>query len=502
MQPSDKQEFATVQRPDRWQAMTGITLGILTLAGLLSLLGRWGYDDPYITFRYARNLLAGHGFVYNVGQRTLSTTAPLYAILLAGLGYLWPDPSGQGLPALSNALSAASVLGSATLLLTWALRRGQKATGMIAAVLLSLFPLLLTTLGAEIGLYLLLIMAGFSAYDRSRLNLAAVALALAAMVRPDGLLAAVALALYHLWRCLRAGSRADCRLAVPWLPVALYIVLVGAWYGGLWLYFGAPWPVTLLVKQQQGQMAISTRFGAGFVDLVRRLGRQPLYRLHGALAVVGLGRVAVKERHWALLLLWTALYFLAYTLLGVSRYFWYYAPLVPAFVVLVAEGAVALLRLIVRLRAPQTLSAGLTGLLLIALLAPLLSGTLGAAWRSDPRLKPYREIGQWLALNTPPQATVGALEVGIIGYYAQRPMVDFAGLIQPEVARRFTADSTYQESAAWAIQNYRPDYVVLHGNGFSYPAESDWFQAAYLPVRQFADQDSLWLTLYRRRTNP
>jgi len=484
---------------DRRQAFTAFGLGILTLIGLVSLLGRWGYDDPYITFRYARNLLAGHGFVYNPGQRTLSTTAPLYALLLAGLDSLWPDPAGHRLPLLSNALSAAALLGSAALLLAWALRRGQKATGMIAALLLSLFPLLLTTFGAESCLYLLLIMAGFSAYDRARLNLAALALALAAMVRPDGLVAGGALALYHLVRCLRPVER---NLAALWPPAVLYAVLLGVWYGGLWLYFGAPLPVTLLVKQQQGEMAISTRFGAGFVDLVRQFGRQPLYWLHGALAGVGLGRVALRDRHWALLLLWTALYFLAYTLLRVSRYFWYYAPLVPAFVLLVAEGMVVLLRLLARLRLPQAVSTGLTGLSLIILIAPLLMGTVEAGWRPDPRLEVYREIGQWLATHTPPQATVGALEVGIIGYYAQRPMVDFAGLIQPDVARRFTSTTTYQESAAWAIQHYRPDYLLLHGDSFAVVAESGWFQADYLAVRQFTSRSSLWLTLYRRRTGP
>ena len=31
-------------------------------------------DDAYITFRYARNILAGNGFVYNTGERVLGTT--------------------------------------------------------------------------------------------------------------------------------------------------------------------------------------------------------------------------------------------------------------------------------------------------------------------------------------------------------------------------------------------------------------------------------------------
>src|SRR5512141_1854778 len=45
-------------------------------------------DDSFITFRYARNLLAGQGFVYNPGERVQGTTTPLYTLLMTGLGAL------------------------------------------------------------------------------------------------------------------------------------------------------------------------------------------------------------------------------------------------------------------------------------------------------------------------------------------------------------------------------------------------------------------------------
>jgi len=53
------------------------------------------------------------------------------------------------------------------------------------------------------------------------------------------------------------------------------------------------------------------------------------------------------------------------------------------------------------------------------------------------------------------------MEVGIIGYYARRPMVDFAGLIQPEVAELLTQDTTYEDAALWAAGKFQPRYVVL-----------------------------------------
>jgi hypothetical protein len=260
--------------------------------------------------------------------------------------------------------------------------------------------------------------------------------------------------------------------------------------------------VTLMVKQQQGEMAISTQFLGGLLDHIRSYGSNPFYWLHAALALVGIRQVIVRARHWIPLLLWTFLYVVAYSVLGVSRYFWYYAPLVPAFVVLVAEGAGALGRGLRGVGLPRLWQIAVTGLLLITLLAPLLLGTLAVAWRPDPRLAVYREIGQWLASHTSETSTIGLLEVGIVGYYAQRPVVDFAGLIQPEVARRFTSTTTYQDAATWTIRSYEPDYVLLHPDLFSEVSDSGWFQVAYVPVRDFASTQGPWLTVYRRSETP
>jgi hypothetical protein len=92
--------------------------------------------------------------------------------------------------------------------------------------------------------------------------------------------------------------------------------------------------------------------------------------------------------------------------------------------------------------------------------------------------------------------------VGIVGYYAQRPMIDFAGLLQPSVALRFSATATYQESTTWAVQTYRPDYVLLAPDSFRSLIESRWFQTTYRPVRDFSNEQTLWLTLYHRGDIP
>ena len=60
---------------------------LLALAARL-IPGARTIDDAYITFRYARNILAGLGFVYNPGQTVMGTTTPLYTLLMVMLGFL------------------------------------------------------------------------------------------------------------------------------------------------------------------------------------------------------------------------------------------------------------------------------------------------------------------------------------------------------------------------------------------------------------------------------
>jgi hypothetical protein len=40
---------------------------------------------------------------------------------------------------------------------------------------------------------------------------------------------------------------------------------------------------------------------------------------------------------------------------------------------------------------------------------------------------------RWLAANTEPDDLIAVHDIGAIGYYARRPMLDLAGLISPEV---------------------------------------------------------------------
>jgi len=191
-----------------------------------------------------------------------------------------------------------------------------------------------------------------------------------------------------------------------------------------------------------------------------------------------------------ILFIWTVLYFLSFTLLGVSRYPWYYAPLVPAFIVLVGLGIVGFHRFLTRFSSmnSQRLPALASGLLLIVLGVGQFLYLFQVKSIPDSRRLIYRSVGEWLANNTSASDLVGTLEVGIMGYYSSRPMLDFAGLVQPEVGSRLGPATSYADSAQWAIATYRPRYVVLMSGLFP-ELESGYISQHCHVVKTFAGQD-------------
>ncbi len=452
-------------------ARSRLLLPAVYLAGvtwlLYVMLANWAYDDPFITYRYAHNLARGLGFVYNPGERILSTTTPFFTILLTLFSFISSD-----LPRVANLIGAFSLaLGG---LFLWDLSRIWQTplVGWTALFLYPFFSLPAVTLGSEIPLYIAISLGTFVAYARKRYALTAFLAAIAPLTRPDGLLVPLVLCLDYFLRI---------RKPIPWGAILLFIGLLLPWLLFAWVYFGYPLPITLLAKRQQGTMAVSQTFAPGFLWILGWYQGGWQYWLEALLAVLGIYWLARFARQWVLLLSWNVLYFAAYTLLGVSRYFWYYAPLVPGFIVLVGLGVAAISQHIPetfqRLRSSPARQSGapgsaqvsagnptgylLAGGLIITLATAQISDLRQLSAESDQRAGTYRSVATWLNQNTPPDAIIGSLEVGILGYYTDRRFVDFAGLIRPEVAQKLGKSANYDDPARWTAQVFSPDYIVV-----------------------------------------
>jgi hypothetical protein len=496
-------------------------LGALALA-LGIALHPLAVDDAFITYRYARNLAAGPGFFYNAGQPILSTTAPLYALVLAAGVLVWSD-----LPSLANALSAVALWIGAILIFTVGYREKTLWVSILAALMYILYPLLWLSLGLETATFLALGLGALAAYRAGRLHGAAILLALATMTRGDGLiLVGVVIADYVLaWLIQKRAGQSWSPRATTLVPalgaLVLYLAVMLPMVVWLTWQFGSPLPTTLEAKRAQAELGITgfyahTTYLQGLGILARaRLAQSPLVFLFVPAVLVGLLAMWREGQRLRLIVAWGAAHLVAYTVLGVTPYYWYYAPLVPGLVCAAALGVVESVRWLGRRGIGRLVAWGVGGLwvagLLVALVRPdwamaqALKGPVPPPDDPVSKVLPeakagiYEQAGHWLHDNAPAGAVVGVTEVGIMGYYAQRPMVDFLGLLEPDVSAALGRGDLY-----WALLYYQPDYLVLTAISplYAYDLRADpWFQAAYAPV-QSLDDPRFWgspVTIYERR---
>lgn len=229
----------------RWSAFD--TLAALAVAVLFAaLVAHHAFmgDDAYICFRYARNLVDGHGLVYNPGWEPVEGyTTFLWVVLLAGAMQLGLAPEGP-----AQALGIASGAGVLALLALFARRRARDASearwAWAAPLALALDRTFTgwCTGGLETMLYALLVWSAALAFLRGRERRtstlpAGILFGLAQLTRPSAALlggVAGALALWDVAR-RRRPLRHALGLAAGFAAVAVPHLLWRRSYYGDWV---------------------------------------------------------------------------------------------------------------------------------------------------------------------------------------------------------------------------------------------------------------------------
>jgi arabinofuranosyltransferase len=73
-----------------WRFGVPLLLVVLVLCGAFTFIN-YTTDDPFITFRYADNIVAGEGPVYNPGERVEGYSNPTWLLLMTAASALLPD---------------------------------------------------------------------------------------------------------------------------------------------------------------------------------------------------------------------------------------------------------------------------------------------------------------------------------------------------------------------------------------------------------------------------
>lgn len=428
-------------------------------------------DDAYITFRYAHNLAAGHGAVFNIGERVEGYTNLLWMLGLAGVAYLGGRPESW-----STLVSTAA---SGTLLFFFwrhVQQRGGSPGGQ--HVLLLLFcgsaPFIVwTTGGLETALFTLLVFLAVASHislsqgagSSARACLLGCYLAAACVTRPEAIVLLPILSI-AMWIRSRSGDVTPRQVLWHIAPGVMTVLGVTMWR---LLYYGHWLPNTLAAKTSGYISAMQGLAYAGYfllessmwvpLSLIAvRLWKKPALRrdpdivlpLIAALGIVGVIVVAGGD-------------FMAMGRLLV--------PVVP--LVLLALSRVLVSKDASRLHARSLFPALVCLYLVLNVYMLYRTNQVETAYKFDSigtvqaYEQEWRDVAVLLRANSFPTDSVALTPVGVIPYHTNLYTVDLLALVAPDLSgyrRRPTATRVGHSLAIEPshLLRLRPQFIIGH----------------------------------------
>ncbi len=493
---------------------------LCVLAGILVFASfEWAFviftDDPFISFRYARNMLEGHGLVFNPGQRVEGYTNFLWTVLLAAGMYAGFDP----VP-LSQWLGLTASL---TSLVIVAMVSRRLYSGMIIPPTCGL--ILITnrdflrwgTGGLETPLFTVLILgavaASIFASDRRSRWLAGILGAAAAMTRPEGIILGLLMTL------MNPSIRKDFRAAIDVLSA--FAIVYCPYFLWRLVYYGQICPNTFYAKINGSMIETSLQGLVYTGGYLKHVGEIPL------IGMLILAWLAMRRRP-EFLFIWTILVLSLVCVVEGGDWmpnYRFFVPMLP--LIALATGA--------------AIDGLLTGKTILWRSGPLIHRTIAFLVPVSLILTPhlvqptgflhpvFRKIAQaaraekkagtsipgigrigrslsvrqggeehwidtdkalafWLKRTAPENATMALGRIGVIPYYSGLRTIDFFGLTEPAIARGSARScfllSGHQKLDVSYILDRCPDYIIFPGKGSGSGQETAPYWARVLRFNQ------------------
>lgn len=462
---------------------------VLAAYGWHCLAVSYVVDDAFITFRYARNFVAGNGLVYNLGERVEGYTNFFWAMLLSGL--VWIKPTTDFLP-LAQALGV--TFGAATIaLVVWfsvRLHGTLQASSLVAAAFLAANSSFCawSTSGLETTLFTFLVFAAsvtyLAALDAQRvLLLPALLFAMAALTRPEGVVFFAAASVHLVITEMRARRHPVSARTVVWIAGFAVVCLPHL----LWrvAYYGEWVPNTFHAKVGAGL----EQYRRGIRYIVEYLRNYGWYVFLPPFALLWR-----RRQRWVDFFVLQVCAYGAYVVYvggdGLA-FFRFIVPIAPFVYLLVQEGALELYRRLHERVALRWVAPVSATLLLAAAVGGSARQTLpvllfpdthrwyepqseltfpmnaeGYTWFDNYFVDRLATAARWLDAHAPADAVVAATPAGAIGYYTNLRVIDMLGLTDAHIARAAgmkpgTGRAGHEKGDGRYVLSRSPEYILL-----------------------------------------
>lgn len=480
-------------------ASLGLVLLLLVCHELL--LGVCTQDDAFISFRYAENLIGGHGLVFNVGERVEGYTNFLWVILMALFMKLGPD-------ILLTSRIAGIIFSVGTVVLmcefSRAVLRREGMLALLGAVFFALNGAVVTEAvqGLETQMFIFLAFAGQYLFLREESRqrgfpTSAAVFGLASLTRPEGVLVFGVTMLFRAGVCLLRREKPAVRDITRLIVFGLIFVPYFSWR---YTYYGFPFPNTFYAKVGWGLPQVWR--GASY------LGDFMLVVPFAFLSAPLLWRE--RRKTWVGYSLALVLSYTTYVVCvggdfkPTSRFM---LPVLPLIYLWLQE-SVALADSLLK----EKVLSWRAQVIVAAAVVPFVCWTFVsteparrfAAWRRSV-LPIHTATGEWLRRNSAPGSTLAASAVGVIPYYSGLTTVDMWGLTDlhiahTEVPQMGSSMPGHEKGDGLYVLAREPTIILFHKSRFSdKPLTMDEMQPTTRSAREIWHQESFH-TSYQLRS--
>jgi hypothetical protein len=431
--------------------LAGCAYAILYCASGIDTSGHaLGSDDAYISYRYAQNLVNGHGLVFNPGERVEGYTNLLYVLLMT-------VPFLAGWDVLSFSVIANSLFALAALIVFFVYARrtlGERAAAL-AALLFAFSPSLWiwVSSGLETPLVFLLQVAIWTTVERAddepspKLTaLLCIEIALLTFTRADGFIMPL-IAIAYLF----VKNRRSTAIAAAATLLSTMLVL----FGWRLSYYQDIWPNTYYAKVAD---PLVNRLGVAlrqFVGIAARQGHIAYLAVIGVCLVM-FARQALRDPRGALRSvrfdLWFSCAWICYWLYIGGDVF------EDRFLIILTPIGIALLFRSILASSPQPTWAFVYVLaLLVQLVVPVRLPQYGKTF--TPKYDRWVDLGQFLA-QRPRHELLAIDAAGKVPFFSGLNTIDMHGLTDRHIGRQPAQPYSAGSGGAVGHNKLDPDYVL------------------------------------------
>lgn len=380
-------------------------------------------DDTYIYMQYARNISGGGGFSFNYGEPSYGITSPLWVLILS-VSYLF-GLNGFWFAKIFDLICAVC---SVIVFCRFAKLIFKDDNPFLASLASSLFILNIWFIrwsftGMETNLAALCMILIFYFYYKQNYALCFFLLGLFFLIRPEGIFLFIVI-LASLFIEKRKSLKQDFKAVsiyilmflIPVIPFLIYAKIV----------FG-----TIISNTALGKSTLTFGFAiiqAQITEIVKTLAPSSAVEIIlSVLAVIYLLKKKQFLNHFALIL-WPAVLLVVYIFTDADIISRYFMIIIPVFTLLAVKT--------IEILSKKQFAAGISFFVLILIISQF-SFYKFVKPHTDKFSEGVEEclipIGKWFSDNTPPGTKILVNDVGAIGYYSNRNIVDAAALINRDL---------------------------------------------------------------------